>query len=94
MVLLRLLSHPGAVMLVIHLKQFHSALFNILSAPCGHLVLFCSFKTLVPGTFLVVRGLRLPLPMHGVWFQSLVSELRCHVLQPKQTKKQKTHTIK
>lgn len=79
-------------MLVIHLKQFHSAPFNIPSALCGHVVLFCSFKTLAPGTFLVFQGLRLPLPMHGVWFQSLVSELRCHMFcsQNKQTNKPET----
>ena len=90
MVLL-LLSHPGPVMLVIHLKQFHSSPFNIPSIPCGHLVLFCSFKTSVPGTFLGVRWLRLPLPTQGVWFQSLVSELRCHMLcnQNKQTNQKK-----
>ena len=37
-------------------------------------------KNLMPGTFLVVQWLRLCLPMQGTWVESLVQELRYHML--------------
>ena len=37
------------------------------------------------GTFLVVQWLRIYLPMHGTWVQSLAGKLRSHMLQGNQT---------
>ena len=37
-------------------------------------------KITVQGTSLVVQWLRLHLPMQGAWVQSLVGELRSHML--------------
>ena len=34
----------------------------------------------MPGTFLVVQWLRICLPMQGTWVESLVQELRYHML--------------
>ena len=38
------------------------------------------------GTSLVVQWLRLRLPKHGVWVQSLVKELRSHMPRGQKTK--------
>ena len=41
------------------------------------------FQKSFPGTFLVVQVVRLCLAMQGTRVQSLVGELRCHMLQSK-----------
>ena len=48
------------------------------------------FQRADSGTSLVVRWLRLYLPMQGLWVQSLVAELRSHV-SPSQKKKKNQH---
>ena len=40
-----------------------------------------------PQSCLVVQWLRLALPKQGLWVQSLVGELRCHMWQPKVKRK-------
>ena len=37
-------------------------------------------KNLMTGTFLVAQWLRICLPMQGTWVESLVQELRYHML--------------
>ena len=41
------------------------------------------FQKSLPGTFLVAQGVRLCLAVQGTQVQSLVGELRCHVLHSK-----------
>ena len=48
------------------------------STSCPHLV---QLQKLKAGTSLVVQWLKLQLPMQGAWVQSLVRELRSHMLK-------------
>ena len=48
------------------------------SSSCPHLV---QLQKLKAGTSLVVQWLKLQLPMQGAWVQSLVRELRSHMLE-------------
>ena len=45
------------------------------------------------GTSLVIQQLRLPLPMQGVWVQSLVRELTSHMPYSQKIKKHKAEAI-
>ena len=44
------------------------------------LKLVCIQKKIYLGVFLVVQWLRICLPMQGMWVQSLVRELRFHMI--------------
>ena len=70
-------THVGFLLEKIFIISIYSFLTYFL-ALCKILYKFC-FQGICWGTSLVVQWLRIHLPMHGTWVQSLVRKLRSHM---------------